>query len=62
MNNINNNINEKLKVIQINVQNAMIATSTLSQFMNENSIDIAFIQVPYCIQNKVSLVHQGGCR
>jgi ribonuclease HI len=33
----------------------MIATSTLSQYMNENSIDIALIQEPYCIQNKVSL-------
>jgi hypothetical protein len=39
-NNNNQKIIEKLKLIQINLHNCMIASSTLAQFMLENNIDL----------------------
>jgi hypothetical protein len=34
----------------------MSASSTLSQYMNERNIDLALVQEPYLIDNKVALL------
>ncbi len=54
--NNHNSTNEKVKIIQINLHNCMSAGSTLSQYMNERNIDLALVQEPYLIDNKVALL------
>jgi hypothetical protein len=53
--NNHNSTNEKVKIIQINLHNCMSASSTLFQYMNERNIDLALVQEPYLIDNKVAL-------
>jgi hypothetical protein len=49
---------QKIKLLQINLQNCRSATSTLSEFYKNNDIDILLIQEPYCINNKIALFPQ----
>jgi hypothetical protein len=50
-----NNIYEKLKFIQINLQKSMSSTPVLAQHMLENEIDIAPIQEPHVVDNQIRL-------
>jgi hypothetical protein len=54
--NINNTtIIGKIKIIRINLHNCKNASSTLSQYMLENEIDLTLVQEPYLINEKVAL-------
>jgi len=55
MTNNNQHFIEKVNVIQINLHNCMTASSTLAQHMLENSIDLALIQEPYLVDNRIAL-------
>ena len=39
--------------MQLNLQHSTVATENLSQILLQNTIDVAFVQEPYTIQNKV---------
>ena len=43
-----------LKCVQVNVQHSRASTSNLIEHMTTNKIDIAFIQEPYNIRNKLA--------
>ena len=45
-----------LKCIQVNLQHSRTATSNLIQLLINHSIDIAFIQEPYTINNKLAII------
>jgi hypothetical protein len=60
---------EIIKCVQLNVQHSRVATSNLTQIITNNNIDIAFVQEPYTIHNKVAgfpkgfrIFAQGGGR
>ena len=39
-----------LKCVQINLRDLKCASSSLSQFMTENRIDVALLQEPYAVK------------
>lgn len=43
-----------IKCLQINLKHKRVATSNLMHIMEINNVDIAFIQEPYTLQNKVA--------
>ena len=49
-----NNINMKIKCLQINLQHSRAATDNLTQIIQTYCIDIVFIQEPYLIHNRVA--------
>ena len=46
----------KINCIQINLQHSRVATHNLMQLIGEQKIDIAFVQEPYVIENKVAAI------
>jgi hypothetical protein len=66
---MNNKTQRKaIKCLQINLQRSKDSTSALTQFIENNDIDIAFIQEPYVIKGKVcgfplkySLYYDNNC-
>jgi hypothetical protein len=47
--------------VQLNVQHSRVATSNLTQIITNSNIDIAFVQEPYTIHNKI-VGHPKGFR
>ena len=51
-NSVNRNV--KLKCLQVNIQHSRVAASNLTQVILQHNIDIAFVQEPYTLHNKVA--------
>lgn len=49
-----NPLTASLKCLQINLQHKKVATTNLANMIRESNIDLAFIQEPYTINNKVA--------
>ena len=43
-----------LRCLQVNLQHKRAATSNLVQMINENQLDLAFVQEPYIIRNNLA--------
>jgi len=43
-----------IKCLQLNLQHSWVATANLTQIILHNNIDIAFVQEPYTLLNKVA--------
>jgi endonuclease/exonuclease/phosphatase family metal-dependent hydrolase len=44
----------KLKCLQVNLQHSRVATSNLTQVIQQYNIDIVFLQEPYTVHNRVA--------
>jgi hypothetical protein len=44
----------QIKHLQLNLQHSRVATANLTEIILQNSIDVAFVQEPYTILNKVA--------
>jgi len=51
---INNNQQNSIRCMQINLQHSRVATDNLMNLIQQDHIDIVFVQEPYLIQNKTA--------
>jgi len=51
---INNNQQNSIRCMQINLQQSRVATDNLMNLIQQDHIDIVFVQEPYLIQNKTA--------
>jgi len=49
----------KLKCLQVNLQHSRVATSNLTQIIQQYNKDIVFVQEPYIVHNRVAGFHKG---